>query len=103
MCACFVMRIFVLQLTDERLANKRLIHCTSCDLKKRSNAAYLMVAFCIIILGWSPEAACKQFEELKPPLLGFRDATYGSCSYRVSLSDCAMGLNRAISVREHER
>lgn len=57
-----------------------------------------MVAFCIIVLAWSPEAAASYFENIQPPLLPFRDATYGACTYQLTVVNCAKALNKAISV-----
>lgn len=86
------------KMSDTLLANKRIVHYTCIDIHKRANAAYLMVAFCVVILGWSPEAAAGLFEHLQSPLLPFRDATYGTCSFPLTIMDCARGLNKAISL-----
>lgn len=90
-------------MSDTLLANKRIVHYTCIDIHKRANAAYLMVAFCVVILGWSPEAAAGLFEHLQSPLLPFRDATYGTCSFPLTIMDCARGLNKAISVSATEQ
>ncbi|XP_055389051.1 dual specificity protein phosphatase CDC14A-like [Condylostylus longicornis] len=85
------------KLTDPRLADRRIVHYTTADMHKRSNAAYLMVSFCVVLLGWEPDAAVEMFNS-QPPLLPFRDATYGSCSYQLTLFDCARGLDKGIQL-----
>ncbi len=46
--------------------------------------------------GKSVEAACRPFSTLSPPLLPFRDAAYGGCTYKLTLQDCISGLAKAI-------
>eukprot|EP00930_Biecheleria_cincta_P001592 TRINITY_DN102729_c0_g1_i1.p1 TRINITY_DN102729_c0_g1~~TRINITY_DN102729_c0_g1_i1.p1 ORF type:complete len:477 (+),score=44.54 TRINITY_DN102729_c0_g1_i1:39-1433(+) len=84
------------QLADPSLANKRIVHVCSHDPKKRANAACLMCAFQVVVLGKSADAAYQPFNGLYPPFLPFRDATCGVCRYACTILDCAKGLEKAI-------
>ncbi|CAL1130347.1 unnamed protein product [Cladocopium goreaui] len=63
------------KLSDASLADKRLIYYCSHDPKKRANAATLMCAFQVIVLGKTGEEAFKPFATVYPPFLPYRDAT----------------------------
>jgi len=76
--------------------DKVVVHITSHDVHKRANAAYLAAAYSLIHHGKSVEAACRPFSTLSPPLLPFRDAAYGGCTYKLTLQDCISGLAKAI-------
>lgn len=83
------------KLSSPLLASKRIVHCTSSCPEKRANGAYLMSSFLAVILGWDLQAATAPFEALQPPLLPFRDATYGPCFFPLTASDCVGGLLKA--------
>ena len=66
----------------EYLSNQ-IYHYTSTNFDKAANAAYLMGAFQIIILGFSAERAFEPFKDIK--FTPFRDASYGDCSYKCTV------------------
>ena len=72
---------------DKQYHGYKIYHYTSTDYKKRANAAYLMCAFQIIVLGRSAEEAFRPFETVRPPFVAFRDASSGACYYK-----CTVGL-----------
>ena len=75
----------------------RIYHYTSLTPQKRSNAAYLMGVFQILVLrrsaaeSWAPFLAA-------PPFLDFRDAGYGTCTYKCTILHCLKGLEKAIQL-----
>jgi cell division cycle 14 len=44
---------------------------------------------------FSPEDALKPFRTTSPAPLPYRDASYGVCTYALTLADCMSGLKRA--------
>jgi cell division cycle 14 len=50
--------------------------------EKQANAAFLMGAFMIIILGFNAEEAWAKFDGYKAEFKPFRDATMGVSTYR---------------------
>ncbi|XP_061182141.1 dual specificity protein phosphatase CDC14A-like isoform X6 [Saccostrea echinata] len=80
------------------LAKKRIIHYTSFDARKRANAAFLISAYAIIYLKKTPEEAYRPLVAgSNPPFLPFRDASFGACSYNLTLLDCLHGLSKALA------
>jgi len=79
------------------LAKKRIVHYTSFDARKRANAAFLISSYAIIYLKKTPEEAYRPLVAgSNPPFLPFRDASFGPCSYNLTLLDCLHGLNKAL-------
>ncbi|GFO04695.1 dual specificity protein phosphatase cdc14a, partial [Plakobranchus ocellatus] len=79
------------------LAKKRVVHYTSLDARKRANAAFMISAYAIIYLKKTPEEAYRPLVAgSNPPFLPFRDASFGPCSYNLTLLDCLHGLNKAL-------
>lgn len=95
-CTARFCRLLANMLTDPVLADKRIIHYTSHNQKKRANAAYLMCAFLVVCLKKPSEAAWKLFATVKSPFVPFRDATSGVCTYQCTILDCVQGLEFAI-------
>jgi cell division cycle 14 len=88
------------KLKDPKLAGKRIIHCCSSDLKARSNAAYLICSYLVIVQRQPAEAAFSPFIGLEPPLLGYRDATASSrVSFELTVKDCLDGLEASLRAR----
>ena len=77
-------------------AGKTIYHYTTHDVHKRSNAAYLISSFAMLYLHKSVEEVARPLQAMSPPLLAFRDASYGSCTYKLSVHDCLQGLNQAL-------
>ncbi|CEL99159.1 unnamed protein product [Vitrella brassicaformis CCMP3155] len=75
-----------------------LVHYSNQDPQKRANAVYLMGAFQVIVLGKTAEQAYAPFLGVYPPLLPFRDASFGVCTYSCSILDCLKGIQYAIKL-----
>lgn len=73
-----------------------IYHHTSIKSAKRANAAYLMGAFQVLILGRTADQAWEYFKNVKPSFKPFRDASYLACSYKCTILDCLRGLEFAI-------
>jgi len=89
-------RLLEALLSDDEYADKAIIHYTSTDPRKRSNAATLIASFAVIVLGKTPEEAYRPLSRLSPPLLPFRDASYGSCTYKLTVLDVLRGVSQAV-------
>ena len=92
---------FVTEL-DKLLRNKDysdcpIYHHTSHRSAKRANAAYLMGAFLVLIMGKTAEEAWSFFKNVKP-FKPFRDASYLSCTYKCTILDCLKGLEFALKM-----
>ncbi|CAE8687721.1 unnamed protein product [Polarella glacialis] len=86
------------KLADAALADRRIVHYCSHDPKKRANAATLICAFQVIVLGKSADMAYSAFNNIYPPFLPYRDATCGICTYGLTVLDCMKGLEKSIEV-----
>jgi cell division cycle 14 len=75
----------------------KIYHYASLAPAKRANAAYLMGAFQVIMLGRTAEEAWTPFTAL-PPFPAFRDASFGGCSYSCTILHCLGGLEFAIGL-----
>lgn len=84
-----------------------VVLCCGLTASHRANAACLLGSFCIAALGWSPVDVDRRFMcHCYPPLLTYRDASYGVSIYPLSVIDVLRGLHRAVrlgwvSLREH--
>ncbi|EEA06785.1 dual specificity protein phosphatase CDC14A, putative [Cryptosporidium muris RN66] len=75
-----------------------VIHCTNgYDMKKRTNSAFLACCYLMIKRGKSPNSALSIFHSV--PLLSFRDATYGACTYPLTIGNCLTGLHYAMLLK----
>jgi len=92
-------RVLDNKLKDAALADKRIIHFCSHDPKKRANAAFLIGAYRVVVLGKTAEQAFEPFSGIYPPFLPFRDATCGVCSFQCTILDCLKGLQKAIELK----
>jgi len=85
------------KLKSVSLAKKKIVHYTSMDPRKRVNAAFLAGAYQIIYLKKTPEEAYRPLiSGGGPQYLPFRDASFGQCTYNLTLLDCLHGLRKAI-------
>ncbi|CAL8081734.1 unnamed protein product [Calicophoron daubneyi] len=79
------------------LAKKKIVHYTSCDPRKRVNAAFLIGSYQIIYLNRTPEEAYKRLCSSEThPFIHFRDAAFGPSTYQLSLWDCLCAINKAV-------
>ncbi|NXY43226.1 CC14A phosphatase, partial [Ceuthmochares aereus] len=79
------------------LSRKKIVYYTSFDQRKRANAAFLIGAYAVIYLKKSPEEAYRTLlSGSNPPYLPFRDASFGNCTYNLTILDCLQGINKAL-------
>ncbi|XP_060088252.1 dual specificity protein phosphatase CDC14A isoform X2 [Heteronotia binoei] len=79
------------------LARKKIVHYTSSDQRKRANAAFLIGAYSVIYLKKTPEEAYRiLLSGSNPPYLPFRDASFGNCTYNLTILDCLQGIKKAL-------
>ncbi|XP_023279940.1 dual specificity protein phosphatase CDC14A isoform X1 [Seriola lalandi dorsalis] len=79
------------------LTRKRIVHYTSFDQRKRSNAAVLIGGYAVIYLKKTPEEAYRSLiSGSNASYLPFRDASFGKCSYSLTLLDCLQGIRKAL-------
>ncbi|XP_023438340.2 dual specificity protein phosphatase CDC14A isoform X3 [Dasypus novemcinctus] len=98
------------KLKSYSLSRKKIVHYTCFDQRKRANAAFLIGAYATLIL-WSSEAHFLQVIYLKktpeeayrallsgsnPPYLPFRDASFGNCTYNLTILDCLQGIRKGL-------
>lgn len=82
-------------MNDYNYYDSIIVHHTSPTPEKRANAAFLMGAFQILLLGRTADEAWRPFQ-YQASFLDFRDASMGPCSYRCTILHCLRGLERAI-------
>lgn len=85
------------KLKSYALAQKKIIHYTTSDGKKRVNAAFLMGSYSIIFLKRTAEQAYKSLcAGIITPYISFRDASFGPCTYNLSLLNCLRAVEKAV-------
>lgn len=73
------------------------MHYTSFDQRKRANAAFLIGAYAVIYLKKTPEEAYRALlSGSNPPYLPFRDASFGNCTYNLTVLDCLQGIRKGL-------
>ncbi|XP_047665982.1 dual specificity protein phosphatase CDC14AB isoform X4 [Tachysurus fulvidraco] len=91
MCSCFGL------LKSFTLTRKRIVHYTSFDQRKRANAAVLIGAYSVIYLKKTPEEAYRALiSGSNASYLPFRDASFGNCTYSLTVLDCLHGISKAL-------
>ncbi|GAB1288049.1 Dual specificity protein phosphatase CDC14A [Apodemus speciosus] len=79
------------------LSRKKIVHYTSFDQRKRANAAFLIGAYAVIYLKKTPEEAYRALlSGSNPPYLPFRDASFGNCTYNLTVLDCLQGIRKGL-------
>mmetsp|Transcript_16258 Transcript_16258/g.26820 ORF Transcript_16258/g.26820 Transcript_16258/m.26820 type:complete len:540 (+) Transcript_16258:141-1760(+) len=84
------------KLRDPQNAKRRVYFFTSHDAHKRANGAFLISAYSIIYLNRTPEEAYRPLLGVYPPFIPFRDASFGICTYNLTILDCLQGLYKAL-------
>lgn len=84
--------------SDKKYAKYKIYHYTSLVKEKQANAAFLMGAFMVIILGMNADEAWNYFGIYKNSFKPFRDASMGVSTYKWTIEDCLQGLNYAIKL-----
>ncbi|KEG07225.1 tyrosine phosphatase [Trypanosoma grayi] len=75
-----------------------IIFCSSLSNHERANAACLLACFCVSTLRWSASATWRVFQQAYPPIIPFRDASYGVSTFPLALLDVISGLEKAIAL-----
>uniref|UniRef100_A0A8C3LM39 Cell division cycle 14A n=1 Tax=Chrysolophus pictus TaxID=9089 RepID=A0A8C3LM39_CHRPC len=79
------------------LSRKKIVFYTSFDQRKRANAAFLIGAYAVIYLKKTPEEAYRTLlSGSNPQYIPFRDASFGNCTYNLTILDCLQGINKAL-------
>ncbi|XP_042318966.1 dual specificity protein phosphatase CDC14A isoform X1 [Sceloporus undulatus] len=79
------------------LSRKKIVYYTSFDQRKRANAAFLIGAYAVIYLKKTPEETYRiLLSGSNPPYLPFRDASFGNCTYNLTILDCLQGIKKAL-------
>ncbi|XP_030061604.1 dual specificity protein phosphatase CDC14A isoform X2 [Microcaecilia unicolor] len=79
------------------LSRKKIVYYTSFDQRKRANAAFLIGAYAVIYLKKTPEESYRALlSGSNPPYLPFRDASFGNCTYNLTVLDCLQGIRKAL-------
>ncbi|XP_074851204.1 dual specificity protein phosphatase CDC14B isoform X5 [Carettochelys insculpta] len=78
------------------LIRKKIIHYTGFDQKKQANAAFLIGSYAIIYLRESPENVYRLLLAGNLSYLPFRDASFGTCNFHLTLLDCFHAINKAL-------
>ncbi|KAI8468258.1 MAG: cell division cycle protein 14, partial [Monoraphidium minutum] len=84
----------LLQEAEQR--GKRLYLYCGPQPQQRANAAVLVGAFQVLLLGWPADAALLPLAPLKP-FMNFRDATCGAQCFPLQVQDCLRGLEKAVA------
>uniref|UniRef100_A0A2K6S0A2 Dual specificity protein phosphatase CDC14A n=1 Tax=Saimiri boliviensis boliviensis TaxID=39432 RepID=A0A2K6S0A2_SAIBB len=83
------------KLKSYSLSRKKIVHYTCFDQRKRANAAFLIGAYAVIYLKKTPEEAYRALlSGSNPPYLPFRDASFGNCTYNLTILDCLQGIRK---------
>ncbi|XP_034386770.1 dual specificity protein phosphatase CDC14AB isoform X2 [Cyclopterus lumpus] len=79
------------------LARKRIVHYTGFDQRNRSNAAVLIGGYAVIYLKKTPEEAYRALTSgSNSSYLPFRDASFGNCTFNLTVLDCLQGIRKAL-------
>ncbi|KAG5444493.1 Dual specificity protein phosphatase cdc14a [Clonorchis sinensis] len=85
------------KLTCRQLNKRRIVHYTSYDARKLTNAAFLMGSYQIIYLNRTPEESYRNLCTNDPtPFLSFRDASFVPSNYQLTLLDCLNAVSKAV-------
>lgn len=78
--------------SDPSLQGKRIVHVCSQDPGKRANAACLICAYQVIVLGKSSSMSFEPFVGIAPPFVPFRDALCNAATFDLHIVDVLEGL-----------
>ncbi|KAM3938763.1 dual specificity protein phosphatase CDC14B isoform 3-T3 [Leptodactylus fuscus] len=77
------------------LTKKKIIHYTNGDQKKQANAACLIGIYAVLYLKKLPEEMYRILQMGNITYLPFRDASFGTCSFHLTLLDCFHAMQKA--------
>jgi len=95
---CRYCRMLDHKLQDPGLQGKRIYHVCKPQTDTRANSILLCCAYLVICCGKSPSAAWAYFQNTKPALVPYRDASLGPPSYPITVHHCLMGLAKAMEL-----
>ncbi|XP_072271101.1 dual specificity protein phosphatase CDC14B isoform X3 [Pyxicephalus adspersus] len=78
------------------LTKKKIVYYTNQDQKKQANAAFLIGSYAIIYLMKHPEETYRILLLGNANYLPFRDASFGTCSFHLSVLDCFHAVHKAL-------
>ncbi|KAM4810282.1 dual specificity protein phosphatase CDC14B isoform 2-T2 [Rhinophrynus dorsalis] len=78
------------------LAKKKIVHYTCGDEKKQANAAFLIGSYAIMYLNKLPVDMFRLLQAGNTNYLPFRDASFGTCSFHLTLLDCFQAVHKAV-------
>ncbi|KAM9330724.1 dual specificity protein phosphatase CDC14B [Gastrophryne carolinensis] len=78
------------------LMKKKIVYYTNNDPKKQANAAFLIGSYAIIYLKKLPEEVYRILQMANVAYLPFRDASFGTCSFHLTLLDCFHAVHKAV-------
>ncbi|XP_078252266.1 dual specificity protein phosphatase CDC14C-like isoform X1 [Rhinoraja longicauda] len=78
------------------LGRKKIVHYTGSDQKKQANAAVLIGSFSVIYLKKSPEETYRLLIGGNNIYQPFRDASFGTCTYKLTVLDCLHAVSKAV-------
>ncbi|XP_072442244.1 dual specificity protein phosphatase CDC14C-like isoform X1 [Chiloscyllium punctatum] len=78
------------------MGRKKIVHYTGCDQKKQANAAVLIGSFSVIYLKKSPEETYRLLIGGNNTYQPFRDASFGTCTYNLTVLDCLHAVSKAL-------
>ncbi|XP_040854348.1 dual specificity protein phosphatase CDC14A isoform X3 [Ochotona curzoniae] len=85
------------KLKSYSLSRKKIVHYTCFDQRKRANAAFLIGAYAVIYLKKTPEEAYRALlSGSNNAYLPFRDASFGNCTYNLTILDCLQGIRKGL-------
>ncbi|XP_063769798.1 dual specificity protein phosphatase CDC14B isoform X2 [Pseudophryne corroboree] len=77
-------------------AKKKIVHYTSNDPKKQANAAFLIGCYAILYLKKVPEEMYLTLQMENGTYLPFRDASFGTCTFHLTLLECFYAVQKAL-------
>eukprot|EP00761_Pharyngomonas_kirbyi_P008061 gb/GECH01008072.1/.p1 GENE.gb/GECH01008072.1/~~gb/GECH01008072.1/.p1 ORF type:complete len:488 (+),score=72.24 gb/GECH01008072.1/:1-1464(+) len=96
-CQIYVFcRLLASKLQDKAYRRRRIYYYTSHNTHKRANGALLITAFMVVVQHHHPQQAWSPFQDIYPPIIPFRDASYGPCTYKLRIIDCLLALRGAM-------
>ncbi|KAJ1479822.1 dual specificity protein phosphatase, partial [Baffinella frigidus] len=82
-------------LQDPRLAGRKVCYYTGPAAEDRTNAAFLLAAYCVLEMDMTPAEAWAPLARIQPtPFKMFRDATHMESDFDLSVVDCLQGVKR---------
>mmetsp|Transcript_66219 Transcript_66219/g.163073 ORF Transcript_66219/g.163073 Transcript_66219/m.163073 type:complete len:522 (-) Transcript_66219:107-1672(-) len=89
---------------DPRLAKRELVYYSEPEIDLRTNSAFLLAAFLVTRLNFSPDQAWAPFSKVplchgrEETFVPYRDATYNQEGYELSVRSCLEGLAKGMAL-----